>query len=168
MHEHRCFHVTGLYVRPQRKPHVRGQARKHTLRVLALELLCALTSRRYSNTHLIDSYQQTNTRVECKYIAVRKTLTLAAYATGRTATQLDQDLRILKPGWEPTYGKGPIDKSKAEWVTPGLFTRHEGKIIRNLPSTFAGISRCTANTFPVRTVALLRVRGCTHTSASDS
>ena len=40
------------------------------LRVLALELLRALTSRRYSNTDLIDSYQPLNTRVDSIYIAL--------------------------------------------------------------------------------------------------
>ena len=57
--------------------------------VLALELLRALTSRRYNNTHLINSYQSLNTRVDSIYIAVRKALTHAANATWRTATQLD-------------------------------------------------------------------------------
>ena len=45
------------------------------LRVLALELLRALTLRCYSNTHLKDSYQPPNTRVDSIYIAVRKALT---------------------------------------------------------------------------------------------
>ena len=49
-----------------------------------------------------------------------------------------------------------------EWVTPGLFTGHEGKIICNLPSTCAAISHCAANTVPVRSVALLRVRPDAH------
>ena len=77
----------------------------NTLRVLALELVRAPTLIRYSNTHLINSCQPPNTRVDSIYIAVRKALTHAANATWRTAKQLDQDLRILKPGWEPTEGK---------------------------------------------------------------
>ncbi len=80
------------------------------LRVLALELLRALTSRSYSNTHLIDSYQPPNTRVDSIYIAIRKALTHAANATWRAATQLDQDLRFSKPEWEPTEGKGQLEK----------------------------------------------------------
>ena len=115
-------------------------------RVLALELLRALISRRYCNTYLIDSYQPPNARIDSIYIAVRKALTHAANATWRTTTQLNQDLRISKPGWEPTEGKGALDEWSAECVTPGLFTRHEGKITRNLPSTCVGISHCAPNT----------------------
>ena len=64
------------------------------LRVLALELVRALTSHRYSNTHLIESYQPPNTRLDSIYIA----LTQVASVTWLTFTQLDQnllDLRIL-------------------------------------------------------------------------
>ncbi len=82
--------------------------------------------------------------------------------TWRTATKFDQDLCISKPGWETTEGKGPLDKWKAEWVNPGLFTRHEGKIIHDLPSTCAAISHWATNTVPVRTVALLRVQPDEH------
>ena len=49
-----------------------------------------------------------------------------------------------------------------EWVTPGLFTRHEGKITCNLQTKCATISQCAANTVPVRIVALLRVRPDAH------
>ncbi len=100
-----------------------------TLRILAFELFRALISRRYKKTHLMDSYQPPNTRVDSIYIAVRKALTHSANVTWRKVTQLDQDFCISKPRWELTEEKGPLDKWNAEWVTPGLFTRHKGKII---------------------------------------
>ena len=109
LHEHRRFLVTGYRYDPSES--LRSEARRGStpLRVLALEFLRALTLRRCSNTHLIDSYQPPNTRIDSIYIDARKALTHAAHATWRTVTQLDQDLRISKPGWEPSEGKGPTN-----------------------------------------------------------
>ena len=89
VHEHRRFLVIGYRYDPSESIMSEARRGNTSLRVLALELLRALTSRRYSNTHLIDSYKPPNTRGNSIYIAVRKALTHAANATWRTATQLD-------------------------------------------------------------------------------
>jgi hypothetical protein len=109
VHEHCRFLVTAYRYNTSESLMSEARGGNTLLRVFTLELLRALTSRCYRNTHLIDSYQPPNTRVDSICIAVRNALTHAANATWRTATQLDQNLRISKPGWEPTEEKGPFE-----------------------------------------------------------
>ncbi len=56
VHEYRRFFVNGYRYAPVKNSFMSEARRGNTpLRVLALELLRALISRRYGNTHLIDS-----------------------------------------------------------------------------------------------------------------
>ncbi len=56
VHENRRFFVTGFRYDPSGSLMSEARRGNTHLCVLALELLRALISRRYSNTHLIDSY----------------------------------------------------------------------------------------------------------------
>ncbi len=176
VHKHRHFLVTGYRYDPTSGSLMSESGRGNTpLRVLARgpssSYRRALISRSYTAIAISTSLKPTNHLIydwlDSIYVTVLETLTHATNATWRTATQLDQDLRISKPDRNrPTEGKGPLDKWKAVRVTLGLFTRNEGKIIYNLASTCAGISHCASNTVPVCALSPFSGYGQTHTSAS--
>ena len=89
-------------------------------RVMMLETLGGIVRRRHYNANLAHDATP-DARVDSIFKDARAAFVRQFYYTVKRAQQIERDIRLRIPGWQPSPGEGPVAEWEREWLASGFF-----------------------------------------------